>query len=312
MAMNNETPQIHEVRALDEADAGAPSTLWTIGHSTRSWEAFVALLHLHRIEAVVDVRRFPGSRRYPWFASDVMASALAEIGLAYVWLPQLGGRRRAQPGSPNGAWRNAAFQGYADHMNSAEFQQAFTQVTTRAASTRSALMCAEALWWQCHRRLISDLLVHRGHAVLHVMSEKPAQPHQLTLWRAGGRRRFDLSAAAGRFICGARCVACTHRAQRLSKLQCFDASLPARVMSSADREREPCSPLPLRNAVGKATLPLRTSTHDACPCLPCLHSRPLSPAVIGISKGDTTRCWAWFVTARHWRRWCCTARSRRT
>ncbi|MEB2188161.1 DUF488 domain-containing protein [Xanthomonas campestris pv. campestris] len=180
MAMNNETPQIHEVHALDEADAGAPSTVWTIGHSTRSWEAFVALLRVHRIEAVVDVRRFPGSRRYPWFASEVMASALAEIGLAYVWLPQLGGRRRAQPGSPNGAWRNAAFQGYADHMSSAEFQQAFAQVTTLAASTRSALMCAEALWWQCHRRLISDLLVHRGHAVLHVMSEKPAQPHQLT------------------------------------------------------------------------------------------------------------------------------------
>ena len=107
-----------------DSSPGALPALWTVGHSTRTWDDFVALLRHHRIEAIADVRRFPGSRRHPWFASEAMGEALPRTGIAYLWLPGLGGRRPVQPGSPNGAWRNAAFQGYADHMASAEFAHA--------------------------------------------------------------------------------------------------------------------------------------------------------------------------------------------
>ena len=162
-----------------EAWRGVPATIWTIGHSTRTWEDFLGLLGLHGIEAIADVRRFPGSRRHPWFASEAMAEALPAAGFAYRWLPQLGGRRRVQPGSPNGGWRNAAFQGYADHMASDEFAEGLALALELAASRRSALMCAEAVWWRCHRRLVSDLLVHRGWTVLHVIDDKPPRAHVL-------------------------------------------------------------------------------------------------------------------------------------
>ncbi len=156
-----------------------PATIWTIGHSTRDWAGFLGVLAAHGIEAIADVRRFPGSRRYPWFASEAMADALPAAGLGYRWLPGLGGRRRAQPGSPNGAWRNAAFQGYADHMRSGEFQQELARALELAAERRTALMCAEAVWWRCHRRLISDLLEHRGMQVEHIIDEKKAQRHPI-------------------------------------------------------------------------------------------------------------------------------------
>ncbi|HBK45066.1 MAG TPA: hypothetical protein DDZ67_01250 [Xanthomonadaceae bacterium] len=154
-----------------------PATVWTVGHSTRTWDGFLGVLAAHRIEALVDVRRFPGSRRHPWFASEAMARALPGCAVDYHWLPELGGRRKARPGSPNGGWSNAAFQGYADHMASAEFALGLGRALAVAATRRTAFMCAEALWWQCHRRLISDLLQHRGLRVLHILDEKPAQPH---------------------------------------------------------------------------------------------------------------------------------------
>lgn len=153
------------------------TTLWTIGHSTRAWEDFLGLLAGEGIEAIVDVRRFPGSKRYPWFAAEAMAQQLPGAGIGYHWLPQLGGRRSAQPGSPNGAWRNAAFQGYADHMASAEFAEGLDAALELAATRRTALMCAEAVWWQCHRRLISDLLTARGTRVCHILGAKHVQPH---------------------------------------------------------------------------------------------------------------------------------------
>ncbi len=152
-------------------------TIWTVGHSTRAWEEFIALLRAHDIQAIADVRRFPGSRRYPWFASEHLDRALPEEDIAYRWLPQLGGRRSAVPGSPNGAWRNAAFQGYADHMTSAEFAEGLEQALELAATHCTALMCAEAVWWRCHRRLISDLLQHRGWQVLHIVDPRAAQEH---------------------------------------------------------------------------------------------------------------------------------------
>lgn len=158
---------------------GGLPALWTVGHSTRTWDDFVALLRHHRIEAIADVRRFPGSRRHPWFASEAMGEALPRTGIAYLWLPGLGGRRPVQPGSPNGAWRNAAFQGYADHMASAEFAHALERALALAAGRRMALLCAEVLWWRCHRRLVADLLSHRGHEVLHIIDDAPPQPHPL-------------------------------------------------------------------------------------------------------------------------------------
>ena len=137
------------------------------------------LLRAQDITAIADVRRFPGSRRHPWFASEQMAGALPPLGIGYEWIPELGGRRKAQSPSPNGAWDNVAFQGYADHMASAEFADGLRKVLTLARAHRTALMCAEAPWWRCHRRLISDLLTHRGHEVLHIVSSAEPKPHPL-------------------------------------------------------------------------------------------------------------------------------------
>lgn len=159
--------------------AASLPTVWTVGHSTRSWDDFLAILAAHGIGAIADVRRFPGSRRYPWFASEAMADALPAAGLEYRWLPQLGGRRKLVPGSPNGAWRNASFQGYADHLASDEFAEGLAAALELAARTPTALMCAEAVWWRCHRRLIADLLLHRGGEVLHILDIAPAQAHPM-------------------------------------------------------------------------------------------------------------------------------------
>jgi uncharacterized protein (DUF488 family) len=160
-------------------DASRPR-IWTIGHSTHPWEAFLALLAANGIGAVADVRRFPGSRRYPWFASEALAQALPGAGVRYLWVPELGGRRAPGPGSPNGAWRNPAFQGYADHLASAEFAKGLARVLDSAGVRPTALMCAEAVWWRCHRRLIADVLVHRGFEVLHILGPGQAQFHVLS------------------------------------------------------------------------------------------------------------------------------------
>lgn len=154
-----------------------PSAVYTIGHSTRPMDTFLDLLRAHRIEAVADVRRFPGSRRYPWFASEALAASLPQHGIEYTWLPQLGGRRKVQPGSPNTAWRNPSFQGYADHLSSAEFADGLATLLALAAQRRTAMMCAEAMWWQCHRALISDVLKVRGIEVLHIDGAGPPTPH---------------------------------------------------------------------------------------------------------------------------------------
>ncbi|EKT4084548.1 DUF488 domain-containing protein [Stenotrophomonas maltophilia] len=161
------------------APAPTPVTVWTIGHSTRPWDEFLRLLFAQGISAIADVRRFPGSRRHPWFASEQMAKTLPAHGVEYLWIPELGGRRKVQPDSPNGAWDNAAFQGYADHMATAEFAGGLSKVLALGGEHRTALMCAEAPWWRCHRRLISDLLTHRGHEVLHIVSHAEPKPHPL-------------------------------------------------------------------------------------------------------------------------------------
>jgi uncharacterized protein (DUF488 family) len=136
-------------------------------------------LQAHRIEAVADVRRFPASRRHPHVSREKLEPALAAHDIDYVWLPGLGGRRSPKPDSVNTGWRVAAFRGYADYMETPEFAEALAQLVEVAYAERTAIMCAEALWWQCHRRLIADALVALGHDVLHIQSRDTASPHKL-------------------------------------------------------------------------------------------------------------------------------------
>jgi uncharacterized protein (DUF488 family) len=152
----------------------------TVGHSTLSWDAFLGLLRAHAIDAVADVRRFPASRRHPHFARPALEAALAEAGVAYAWLPALGGRRAARPDSPHVAWRNAAFRGYADHMEGAEFREGLAALLRFAAGRRAAVLCAEAVPWRCHRQLVADALLARGVEVRHVTGRGPAAVHSLT------------------------------------------------------------------------------------------------------------------------------------
>lgn len=154
-------------------------TLWTIGHSTRPWPDFVALLREAGIACLVDVRRFAGSRRNPQYSPVAMGEALPEAGIEYLPMPEFGGRRAPQPDSPNGAWRVAAFRGYADHMASEEFVHARERLMQLAGARRTAAMCAEAVWWRCHRRLIADDFTARGWRVLHLMTSGRAEPHPL-------------------------------------------------------------------------------------------------------------------------------------
>lgn len=157
-----------------------PPTLWTIGHSTHTLEAFIGILRAHRIEAVADVRVLPGSRRYPHFNLEALSHSLAGVGIGYQHFPDLGGRRKPRPDSPNTAWRNESFRGYADHLESPAFRQAVEALQTLAHGRRTALMCAEAVWWQCHRAIIADWLKVRGVEVLHILSENKVEPHPYT------------------------------------------------------------------------------------------------------------------------------------
>ena len=152
----------------------------TLGHSTLALEDFLALLAAHAIDAIVDVRRFPASRRHPHFAREPLAEALAARGVGYTWLPALGGRRDPRPDSPHGAWRNASFRAYADHMDSAEFQDGLAVLLRIASEHHAAIMCAEAVPWRCHRQLIADVLLVRGIEVRHVTGRGSADPHRLT------------------------------------------------------------------------------------------------------------------------------------
>jgi uncharacterized protein (DUF488 family) len=157
-----------------------PSTIWTVGHSTRRIEEFLEILQSAAITVIADVRRFPGSRRYPHYNQQALTSSLQGAAIQYVWLPELGGRRRPQPDSPHKAWRNASFRGYADHMDTDAFEQGIDRVTALAEDGRVALMCSEALWWQCHRSLISDYLKIRGYCVIHLLAPSKHEEHPYT------------------------------------------------------------------------------------------------------------------------------------
>lgn len=153
--------------------------VYTIGHSTRDLDDFLALLDREHIEHLADVRSFPGSRRYPQFGREALAASLAARGIQYSHHPALGGRRHARADSPNGAWRNESFRGYADYMQTPEFAAALDGLLALAERERTVIMCAEAVPWRCHRSMISDALVARGVHVRHILDSR-TEPHRMT------------------------------------------------------------------------------------------------------------------------------------
>ena len=159
---------------------GASTRVWTVGHSTRSAEEFNQILIAHQIGSLVDVRSFPGSRRYPHFNRSDLALNLKSEGIHYSHLPELGGRRRPSPDSKNTAWQNASFRAYADHLDSAEFQKGIDELLRLARAKPTAVMCAEALWWRCHRSLIADFLKAKGVEVIHILSAEKTEIHPYT------------------------------------------------------------------------------------------------------------------------------------
>jgi uncharacterized protein (DUF488 family) len=161
------------------SSAGSP-ILYTVGHSNRMWEEFLALLQEHGVKAIADVRRFPGSRRLPQFNDGQLARELPAAGIAYVPFPGLGGRRKADPDSRNNGWRNEGFRGYADYMQTEAFEAALRELIAQASGAPTAIMCAEAVPWRCHRSLIADAMLVRGWRVLDIMSATSAKPHKLT------------------------------------------------------------------------------------------------------------------------------------
>jgi uncharacterized protein (DUF488 family) len=179
------------VPVLEESQSAPKDVpaIFTIGHSTHELKQFGALLRAHRVECVVDVRRYPRSRRMPHFSGDALEESLPADGLGYVHLVELGGRRQALKSSPNTGWTTSGFRGYADHMSSPAFEAGLERVEAIARKSVSALMCAEALWWRCHRRLVSDALVARGWRVTHIGADGRLENHSLTSFAAvsGGR-----------------------------------------------------------------------------------------------------------------------------
>jgi uncharacterized protein (DUF488 family) len=155
--------------------------MWTIGHSTRTIDEFIFLLKENEINLLADVRAFPGSKRYPQFNKDALAESLTANGIRYEHFPELGGKRKSKPDSRNTAWRNASFRGYADYMETQEFQNGIERLLDVATeSGPTAIMCAEAVWWRCHRSLIADYLKARGVEMLNILGAKKVEPHPYT------------------------------------------------------------------------------------------------------------------------------------
>lgn len=154
--------------------------IWTIGHSTRQLADFLAMLKSFSIQTLVDVRNYPGSRKYPHFNKEALESSLHENNIRYVHLKSLGGRRKPDPGSKNTAWRHTAFRGYADYMETTSFMKGIGELMRLASKTRTVYMCSEAVWWRCHRALVSDYLKAQGWMVMHIMSEGKANEHPFT------------------------------------------------------------------------------------------------------------------------------------
>jgi uncharacterized protein (DUF488 family) len=170
-----------------------PKAIYTIGHSTRSLEEFLGLLKALGVSHLADIRTVPRSRRHPHFAAEALSRSLEEAGIAYRHFPGLGGLRKPRADSPNAAWRHEGFRGYADYMETAEFEAALDELLTFAAGEggkgRTAIMCAEAVFWRCHRQLVADALVARGVDVRHIVSAAEPTPHTPTSFaRISGRK----------------------------------------------------------------------------------------------------------------------------
>jgi uncharacterized protein (DUF488 family) len=166
-----------------------PLVVFTIGHSTRTFEAFATLLRAHGVRQVADIRTVPRSRRNPQFGRETLPGALAAVGIAYRHVPALGGLRHPRADSPNRGWRNDSFRGYADYMSTPAFDAALDEVMGYARVAPTALMCAEAVWWRCHRWLVADALVVRGVEVRHIIASAASSPHELNrLARVDGLR----------------------------------------------------------------------------------------------------------------------------
>ena len=154
--------------------------IWTIGHSTRTLDEFIYMLKSFQIECLADIRSFPGSRRYPHFNKKALEVSLPENNIKYIHLRELGGRRKARPDSINTGWHLAVFRGYADYMETDAFKKTIQELECFACKERTAYMCSEALWWRCHRSLVSDYLKLRGWTVMHIMGIGKAQEHPYT------------------------------------------------------------------------------------------------------------------------------------
>src|SRR5664279_2011959 len=154
--------------------------IYTIGHSTRTFKEFIGLLELFSIELLADVRSYPGSRRYPHFNKENLAGELHSGHILYLHFAALGGRRKTSPQSKNIAWKNDAFRGYADYMETGEFKKGIEELEIAGSKYRTALMCSEAVWWRCHRSMIADYLKTEGWNVLHILNDTNALEHPYT------------------------------------------------------------------------------------------------------------------------------------
>jgi uncharacterized protein (DUF488 family) len=156
------------------------ATIYTVGHSCRGIDEFIRLLKANGVATLADIRKLPGSDKYPHFNQNELADTLARAGIRYVYLKELGGRRRQNKDSLNTAWRNRSFRAYADHMETDEFRRGVEVLIGYAEAQKVAVMCSEAVWWRCHRALVADYLKAAGVTVYHIMGETDAKPHPYT------------------------------------------------------------------------------------------------------------------------------------
>ena len=183
--------------SLRAARQRPPTVVLTVGHSTRSQEDFIALLRAHAVKRLVDVRSIPRSRHNPQFNRDRIASALRRAGISYLHMKDLGGLRHPRSDSPNTAWRNASFRGFADYMQTHKFAAGLRKLMKMAKTKRTAIMCAEAVPWRCHRSLIGDALLAHGYGVEEIESLKRTRPHVLTPWARVKGAKIIYPAAQG-------------------------------------------------------------------------------------------------------------------
>jgi uncharacterized protein (DUF488 family) len=169
-----------EIAALKNAGTSDCKQIWTVGHSTRALAEFLDLLAENDISILADVRSYPGSRKFPHFNREELSVSLPDAEVKYVHLKELGGRRKPRPDSHNTVWRNASFRAYADYMETGDFRDGINELLEIASSNRTAIMCSEAVWWRCHRSMISDFLKAGGLRVLHIMGHDQIVEHPFT------------------------------------------------------------------------------------------------------------------------------------